>query len=531
MVIPRGNFGTEPGLQTLRIALQIILSPSMAVWPQCGRALRGQMRQTRRSEFLPGLAAVAPPARLRLRPAQFLAIARKGESVLIATCLLGAWLWTGMQYWPVWQGGLWALAAIGVVAGWYRLTRPQPDQILGGYDQRGQAARHARRLWMIALPLTLGPVHAALGLDAVIIAATGLVPAALLSVLWRAALSSQVPRLIRQGRLGLRVVVAGGGREARETLMQLATLRRQGVQVLGLFDDREAARSPLVQEGVAKLGHIRDMSIFLRRTPFDLVIVTMPPSAEARISQILSELWAMPVDIRLAPVHSTLIYRPRTYHWLGGVALLDLFDRPLRGVDAALKRGFDLCLGAFILMVLSPLLGLIALAIRLDSPGPVFFRQAREGYASRPFRVWKFRSLHHAQSDPGAVVPVTEGDTRVTRLGRILRKTSLDELPQLFNVIEGSMSLVGPRPHAVDARNREMEFAAVVRSYAARHRVKPGITGLAQVQGLRGPVQTPEQIRRRVALDLDYIDRWSLLLDLRILALTLPSVLRGENAV
>jgi Undecaprenyl-phosphate glucose phosphotransferase len=417
------------------------------------------------------------------------------------------------------------------VFGWQALTAPQGAQLLGGHDQRGQAARHALRLWLIISPLLLGTVHAGLGHEASLIAAAALLPAAFLSVLWRRMLGAWVPRLIRQGRLGLRVVVAGGGREARETLMQLAKLRRQGVHVLGLFDDREHARSPLVQEGVAKLGRISDMPEFLRRTPFDLVIVTMPPSAETRIGQILSELWALPVDIRLAPVQSTLIYRPRTYRWLGGVALLDLFERPLRGADAALKRSFDLCIGALILMLLAPLLGLIALAIRLDSPGPVFFRQAREGYASRPFRVWKFRTLHHAQSDPGAVVPVTAGDPRVTRLGRILRKTSLDELPQLFNVIEGSMSLVGPRPHAVGARNREMEFAAVVRSYAARHRVKPGITGLAQVQGLRGPVQTPDQIRRRVALDLDYIDRWSLLLDLRILALTLPSVLRGENAV
>jgi Undecaprenyl-phosphate glucose phosphotransferase len=489
------------------------------------------MRQTRQSDLLPGLEAVAPPARLRLSPSQFLTLARRGEGALIAACLLGAWLWAGMPHWPVWQGGSWVLAGAALVWGWARLTRPRPSQILGAYDQPGQALRHARRLWLITLPLTLGPVHAALGPEAARIAATGLLPAALLSLLWRAALSSRVRRLIRQGRLGLRVVVAGGGREARETLMELAKLRRQGVQVLGIFDDREPARSPLVQQGVAKLGRIRDMPAFLRRTPFDLVIVTMPPSAEARIGQILSDLWAMPVDIRLAPVRSTLIYRPRTYRWLGGVALLDLFDRPLRAADAALKRSFDLCLAALILMLLAPLFGLIALAIRLDSPGPVFFRQAREGYASRPFHVWKFRSLHHAQSDPGAVVPVTAGDSRVTRLGRILRKSSLDELPQLFNVIEGSMSLVGPRPHALGARNREMEFAAVVRSYAARHRVKPGITGLAQVQGLRGPVQTPDQISRRVALDLEYIDRWSLMLDLRILALTLPSVLRGENAV
>ncbi len=489
------------------------------------------MRQTRRSDFLPGLAAVAPPTRLRLGPALFLQIARRGEVALILTCLIGAWLWAGILHWPLWQGGIWALAALAGLRLWHRVTRPDPVQLLGGYDQRGQAARHAGRLWLILLPLILGPVHAALGAQATALAATGLLPAALLSVLWRHVLSALVPRLIRRGMLSLRVVVAGGGNEARTTLAQLNRLRRQGVQVLGLFDDREPARSPPVQEGVAKLGRIADMPAYLQHTPFDLAIVTMPPSAEARIADILAQLWAMPVDIRLAPVRSTLIYRPQTYRWLGEVALLDLFERPLRARDAALKRSFDLCLAALILMLIAPALGLIALAIRLDSPGPVFFRQARDGYASRPFKVWKFRTLHHDRSDHGAVVPVTAGDARVTRVGRFLRRSSLDELPQLFNVIEGSMSLVGPRPHAVGARNRDMEFSAVVRSYAARHRVKPGITGLAQVQGLRGPVQTPEQIRRRVALDLEYIDRWSLWLDLRLLVLTLPSVLQGENAV
>ncbi len=211
--------------------------------------------------------------------------------------------------------------------------------------------------------------------------------------------------------------------------------------------------------------------------------------------------------------------------------MLDLFDRPLRALDVVLKRAFDLCLGSVLLVLLSPVLLLIALAIRLDSAGPVFFRQAREGYASRPFRVWKFRTLDHAKEDAGAVVPVTAGDTRVTRVGRFLRRTSLDELPQLFNVIQGSMSLVGPRPHAVGARNRDMEFAAVVQGYGARHRVNPGITGWAQVRGFRGPVTSPDEIRQRVELDLEYIDRWSLGFDLQILAMTLPTVIRGENAV
>lgn len=489
------------------------------------------MRQTRRTDFLPGLEAVAPARGGRLTPDGFRLLAQRGEMLLIALSLGAALLFAGIAQWPLAEGGLWVLAAGGILLLWVKMTSPDPAQVLGGFAPGQRPARHAARLWLILLPLILSSVYAGLGREAVLVAASGLGPAALACVIWRAVLAARVPRLIRNGTLGLRIVIAGGGREARETLCQLAKLRKQGVQVLGLFDDRETARSPLVQEGVAKLGRISDIPAYLEQTPFDLVIVTMPPRAETRISEILSQLWTIPVDIRLAPVQTTLIYRPRTYRWLGGVALLDLFDRPLRAHDAALKRGFDLIMGGLILALLAPVMAVIALLIRADSPGPVFFRQAREGYAGRPFDVWKFRSLHHAMADHGAVVPVTSGDTRVTRIGRMLRKTSLDELPQLFNVIEGSMSLVGPRPHAVGARNREMAFASVVQSYAARHRVKPGITGLAQIRGFRGPVQTPEQIRRRVAFDLDYIDRWSLLFDLRILIQTVPSVLRGENAV
>ncbi len=531
MVIEGGNPGTEPGLQTFRISVfSTFVKPGLISLSQMGFDRSG-MRQTRRSDIATGLEVFAPPARLRMTPAMFLRVAFWCEVTLLAVCFSGVWVWTGKHALPVLEGGAWLLAAGVVIAGFAMLTRPDRRQPLGGFGPRKQALRQGRRVWLIGLPLLLGPLHAMAGPDVMMDAAAGLLGAALASTLWRMWLSIRVPGLIRRGALGLRLVVAGGGAEARDTLERLARLRGQGIQVLGLFDDRETTRSPLVQQGVAKLGRIEDMPDFLRRTPFDLVIVTLPPSAEARIGQVLSILWNMPVDIRLAPVHTTLVFRPHTYRWLGDVALLDLFDRPMRALDAIMKRGFDLIAGALILMLLAPILGLIALAIRLDSPGPVFFRQAREGYASRPFMVWKFRTLHHAQTDHGAVIPVTEGDTRVTRLGRLLRKTSLDELPQLFNVMEGSMSLVGPRPHVVGARNREMEFSAVVRSYAARHRVKPGITGWAQVRGLRGPVHSPEEIRHRVALDLDYIDRWSLLFDLRILMLTIPSVLRGENAV
>ncbi len=479
----------------------------------------------------PAIEAYAPRMRLHVTPATFRQLVRGIDTGLVAVSLAGAGIINGLHHLPLLTGGAWFLGAAAVVLLWHALT-PSGAGSLAHRSVTGKAhARNGLRLWLIILPLLLGPIYAALGPTATANAATGLLPAAAISILWRAFISSRSQSLIKQGFISQRVVVAGGGREAEDTLVRLSQLRREGVHVLGLFDDRETARSPHVQHGVAKLGRIVDIPALLQRTPFDLIIVTLPPSAEKRISQVLSILWEIPVDIRLAPVHTGLVFRPRTYSWLGDVALLDLFDRPLRARDALLKRSFDLIGAAVLLVLLAPIMALIALALRLDSPGPVFFRQAREGYAARPFRVWKFRSLHVDKADHGAVVPVTAGDSRVTRVGAWLRKTSLDELPQLFNVLEGDMSLVGPRPHVVGARSREMEFANVVRSYSARHRVKPGMTGWAQVNGLRGPVQRPDEIRRRVALDLEYIDRWSIGFDLRILALTLPTVLRGENAV
>ncbi len=468
---------------------------------------------------------------LHLTPVAFLRLVRWGEAGFVLACLLAGFWHAGGLTLPLWQGIGWVVAGGVLVAAYRGLTAPGRTELLAQFDQPGAALRLAARVWLGLLVLVLGTGYLWLGSALALAMASALLPAALLSLLWRQGVEALVPYLVARNHLGLHVALIGGGAAACTILAPLIAMRQQGVRVLGLFDDREAARSPAVQMGVPKLGRVADLPEILHHTRLDLVIVIMPPSAEARITQLLDSLWHLPVDIRLAPVSTTLLFRPRTYRWLGAVPLLALFDRPLRPVDAALKRGFDLCAGLLILTALAPLLALLALAIRIDSPGPVMFRQWREGYAGRPFLVWKFRTLHHAQADATALRPVTQGDSRVTRLGRMLRRSSLDELPQLFNVIDGSMSLVGPRPHAVGARSSEIDFARVVRSYGARHRVRPGMTGWAQVRGLRGPIQTPEQISGRVALDLDYIDRWSLLFDLRILALTLPTVLRGENAV
>lgn len=489
------------------------------------------MRETRAQHMTTALHVAPQRAAWRLTPTTFVRLVRSGEAALVLACLIAGFWHAGGLTLSLRQGIGWLVAGGAVVASFHGLTAPGRHDLLGQYDLRHAPMRHAAKAWLSLLVPVLGACYLCLDPTVATSAALVLLPAALVSVLWRWAAGALVPLLLGRGHIGLHVAVIGGGTEARATLAPLNTMRRQGLRVLGLFDDREDARSPAIQMGVPKLGRVADLSDLLRHTQLDMVIVIMPPSAESRITQMLESLWHLPVDIRLAPVGHALLYRPHTYRWLGTLPLLALFDRPLRPVDAALKRGFDLCAGVLILTAIAPLMALLALAIRIDSPGPVLFRQWREGYAGRPFLVRKFRTLHHVQADAAALRPVTAGDPRVTRLGRMLRRSSLDELPQLLNVIDGSMSLVGPRPHALGARSSEIEFARVVRSYGARHRVRPGMTGWAQVRGLRGPIQTPEQISARVALDLDYIDRWSLLFDLHIIAQTVPAVLRGQNAV
>ena len=194
-----------------------------------------------------------------------------------------------------------------------------------------------------------------------------------------------------------------------------------------------------------------------------------------------------------------------------------------------LKRGLDITLSVMAVFALAPALGAVALAIRLDSPGPILFKQRRHGYLNEEVLVWKFRSMRVEASDATASRQVTADDDRVTRVGRFIRKTSLDELPQLWNVIRGEMSLVGPRPHAIGMLTGGADASKLVESYAHRHRMKPGLTGWAAVNGSRGPVDTPEAVRRRVSLDLEYIERQSLWFDLAIIARTLPCVL-GDTA-
>ncbi len=340
-----------------------------------------------------------------------------------------------------------------------------------------------------------------------------------------------VSRLARSGRLERRAVVVGGGEQARALVAELAMADPAEVRLLGIFDDRGFDRSPGDVEGFPKLGNVDDLVEFARSTRIDLAIFAMPISAEQRILEMLRKLWVLPIDVRLAAHANRLRLRPRSYSYIGSAPMLDVFDKPLADWDVVVKLVFDKIVGALALIALSPVLLAASLAIKLDSRGPVLFKQKRYGFNNELIEVFKFRSMYADKLDATASKLVTRDDPRVTRVGRFIRKASIDELPQLFNVVfKGDLSLVGPRPHAIHAKAANRQYDEVVDGYFARHRVKPGITGWAQVNGWRGETDTQEKIQSRVEHDLYYIENWSILLDIYILAITPASLLKNGNA-
>ena len=330
-------------------------------------------------------------------------------------------------------------------------------------------------------------------------------------------------RLLRRwdaaGRLARRVAVVGVSEFSREFIGRLRA-EPHAYTIVGLYDDR-ASRVPEVHAGVEVLGTVDDLLRASREKRVDVIVVALPLSAAERIAAVLDQLGSAVADICLTTDLAGLRYRHRQFAEMGANPVISVREHPMKDWRAVQKRAFDLAVGSLLLLVLAPVLALVALLVKLDSRGPVLFRQPRLGFNNRLFTCYKFRSMRHDAADLLADRQTTRDDPRVTRLGRVLRRMSLDELPQLLNVLEGSMSLVGPRPHAPNTKAADRLFGDVVATYALRHRVLPGITGWAQVNGWRGETQTVEQLEKRVACDLYYIENWSLGLDLKILFLTL----------
>lgn len=331
----------------------------------------------------------------------------------------------------------------------------------------------------------------------------------------------------RAGRLGTRVAVLGTGAAARRLLRTLDTSTPDGFHVVGVYDDR-AAQLPALLLGYRLRGTVDDLVREGRDLGVEAVLVTESASPADSLVEMLNKLSVLSVDIHVCPPDFGLRFRDIRLDRLGGRTVLNVLRRPLGHWHRLAKTLEDRILGLMILLLIAPLMVAIAILIKIDSPGPVFFRQRRYGYDNQLFEVLKFRTMRHDQRDEKGEQLTRRNDSRITRLGRFLRRTSLDELPQFVNVLRGDMSIVGPRPHATAAKAGDVLYQDAIRYYAARHRMKPGITGWAQVSGWRGETETLEQIRQRVEHDLYYIENWSVMFDIEIILRTFL-VLRGNR--
>jgi Undecaprenyl-phosphate glucose phosphotransferase len=346
--------------------------------------------------------------------------------------------------------------------------------------------------------------------------------------LLRLALRSLVQRWAQQGRLSRTVAIVGAGEPGEHLVAKLCTDDGEHIVIAGVFDDR-LNRVPAYVAGCRVLGTTDDLVTLTRSAPMDEIIIALPLRAEGRIGDIVAKLRPLPVDLRVS-IDQIGSFPMRGIGETGSARTIEIIDRPLKDWGGVVKWLEDQILGALCLILFAPLMALIAVAIRLDSKGPVFFLQDRFGFNNKTIRVFKFRTMHVDKCDQTGATRTVAGDSRVTRIGRFLRKFSLDELPQLINVMRGEMSLVGPRPHVLGMRAGERLYDDAVSDYFLRHRVRPGMTGWAQVNGLRGEIDTLDKARRRVSYDLYYIDHWSLGFDVKILLLTAITIFRGHNA-
>jgi Undecaprenyl-phosphate glucose phosphotransferase len=450
------------------------------------------------------------------------------ECALIVVSGLILLNWVGSGFPPAMVGDHIRLSAFGA------LLYLTIASVNGAYDVQTVFVRHQRLKLLVQTWGITGLVLVALGF--VLKASTQISREwALLwfsstaVALWgvRVAVFRLLNRSRGRGVFDVRTAVFGGGKQAAKLLEYLAAHPELTIRVVGRYDDRSSARKVGLPP---RLGGLSALLGAIRRGEVDQVIVSLPWSSEERVQEVVQQLALTPVRIRLAPDHVRYAYIDKPYALLGTLPVVTLFDRPISGLDQSIKLLEDQILGWSLLLLLAPLFAAVAIAIRLDSPGPIFFRQLREGFNDQQFRVWKFRSMYADKCDQGEIRQAVESDGRVTRVGAFLRRTSLDEIPQLFNVVGGEMSLVGPRPHAPSTKAGKRLFRDVVSTYAARHRVKPGITGWAQVNGWRGPTDTDEKLVKRLEHDLHYIENWSLGFDFKILLRTLVTPLHSPNA-
>ena len=329
------------------------------------------------------------------------------------------------------------------------------------------------------------------------------------------ALRLVAPKILEMQGQQRRAIVAGMNTQGLELVRRLDADPYSRVRVIGFFDDREIGRIN-ADGGQVVLGRIAELPDFARNNPVDLIYISLPMASQPRILSLLDGLRDTTASIYFVPdIFVTDLIQGRMDS-VGGLPVVAVCETPFRGLNGIVKRGSDIVLSLLILALISPLLLVIALAVKLTSPGPVIFRQRRYGLDGREIMVYKFRTMS-VWEDGSSIPQAKKDDARVTPLGRFLRRTSLDELPQFLNVLQGRMSIVGPRPHAV-AHNET--YRKLIKGYMLRHKVRPGISGWAQVNGYRGETETLDKMSGRIEYDLDYLRNWSLRLDLYIIAKT-----------
>jgi putative colanic acid biosynthesis UDP-glucose lipid carrier transferase len=333
-----------------------------------------------------------------------------------------------------------------------------------------------------------------------------------------------LPRLLAAEGLHKVAVIAG----ANELGRRLAERLRDpmlGTRIAGFFDDRGAGRLPNLA-AAQNLGALSVLADYARAQRVDVIYIALPMASQPRILRLLEDLRDTTASIYFVPdIFVSDLIQARVDS-IGGLPVVAVCESPFFGFNGVVKRLSDIVLSTLILLLIAPLLVAIGIGVKLSSPGPVLFRQRRYGLDGRKIVVYKFRSMTVAE-DGDLVRQATRNDSRITKFGAFLRRTSLDELPQFINVLQGRMSVVGPRPHAV-AHNEQ--YRKLIRGYMIRHKVRPGITGLAQVMGWRGETETVEKMKGRIEQDLRYLRNWSVLLDLQIILKTVVVVLQKQNA-
>lgn len=332
-------------------------------------------------------------------------------------------------------------------------------------------------------------------------------------------------RLVVSGRVERKQLIIGANELGCELARKLSENPYLGT-VQGFFDDREPHRLVMPVNGPPPLGALNDVSDYVRKHSINVVYIALPLSAQPRIVKLLDELRDTTASVYFVPDIFVCDLIQARFVDINGMPAVAVCETPFGGMNGIAKRTSDIVLAAVILLVVWPFMLAIAVGVRLGSPGPALFKQRRYGLDGGEILVYKFRSMTVCE-DGKRIVQARRNDRRVTPFGRFLRRTSLDELPQIFNVLQGNMSIVGPRPHAV-AHNEQ--YRKLVDGYMLRHKVRPGITGWAQVNGLRGETDTVEKMTRRVEYDLEYLRNWSLWLDLKIVARTTLIMLRDCNA-